>query len=38
MPKERRPNKEAKKKPAMTPKERKAAKKTRKEGTKPLIG
>lgn len=38
MAKERRPNKETKKKPAMTPKERKAAKKTRKEGAKSLIG
>jgi hypothetical protein len=38
MAKERRPTKEARKKPAMTPKERKAAKKSKKEGTKPLIG
>jgi hypothetical protein len=38
MAKERRPNKETKKKPAMTPKERKAAKKSKKEGTKPLLG
>jgi hypothetical protein len=36
--KERRPNKEARKKPAMTPKERKAAKKARKGGTKSLLG
>jgi hypothetical protein len=38
MAKERRPTKETKKKPAMTPKERKAAKKSKKEGAKPLIG
>jgi hypothetical protein len=38
MAKERRPTKETKKKPAMTPKERKAAKKSKKEGTKSVIG
>jgi hypothetical protein len=37
MAKERRPNKEVRKKPAMTPKERKAAKKAKKEGTKSPI-
>jgi len=34
MSKERNTNKETKKKPAMTPKERKAAKKSKKEATK----
>ncbi len=34
MSKERKPNKEAKKKPALTMKERKAAKKSKKETTK----
>jgi hypothetical protein len=38
MSKERRPNKELRKKPAMTPKERKAAKKSKKAGTRSLIG
>jgi hypothetical protein len=37
MAKERRSNREAKKQPLMTAKERKAAKKTRKE-VKPLLG
>lgn len=35
MSKERNAKKEAKKKPAMTPKERKAAKKSKKAGVKP---
>ena len=34
MSKERKPNKEAKKKPTITPKERKAAKKSKKEAKK----
>jgi hypothetical protein len=38
MSKEQRSNREARKKPAMTPKERKAAKKIKKDGVKPVIG
>jgi len=37
MTKERKSNREEKKKPAMTPKEKKAAKKTRKESRNPLV-
>jgi len=36
--KQRRPTKEVKKKAAKTPKEKKAAKKARKEGNQPLLG
>ena len=37
MPKERKPNKEAKKKPALTPKERKALKKSKKGNQKSVF-
>ncbi len=38
MSRERRPAKETRKKPAMTPKERKAAKKEKKDGPKSRLG